>query len=181
VTSRRPLLALFSALGLAGLIGLLGLGTPAAAQAAAYPPASTGTFAVTAHPGTNRVTISGLGAKERATAIVAGHGAAPSVGPIKGTPATQTANLAVGKTDASGRITFKLVFAAGASGVYNVSVSTPDGRSESGSVTIPGKDGSSTAWGGARLALWIVWVAGIVVILGAIALLTSAVRRSHQR
>lgn len=166
-----------------GLAALFTLAVPFAAQAeaAGYPPASTGTFAVTAHVGSNQVTINGLGPKEKVTAIVSGHSQAPSVGPISGSPKTETANLSVGTTDASGSVTFDLVFASGASGVYNVSVSTPDGHSESGSVTIPSKNTSALNWTGARIALWVLWLAAACVVAGILALLVREVRRRAAR
>ncbi|MFC4243353.1 hypothetical protein ACFOYW_08200 [Gryllotalpicola reticulitermitis] len=171
---RRPFARVLAALGLASVIGFA---TPLAAQAASYPPASPGTFSVMAHPGTNRVTINGLGANAKVTALVSGRGPAPALGPISGSPKTQTANLAVGKTDAAGSVTFNLVFASGATGVYNVSVSTPDGHSVSGSMTIPSKSRNSLNWTGANIALWIVWLAGLFIIVGIIALLANIVRR----
>jgi hypothetical protein len=180
VTLRRPFARVLAALGLAGV---LSFATPLVAQAATatYPPASTGTFAVTAHPGSNRVTINGLGADAKVTAIVSGRGPAPSLTPIQASPKSGTANLSVGTTDASGSVTFNLVFASSASGVYNISVSTPDGHSVSGSVTIPSKNSSSLSWTGARIALWVLWLAGLFVIVGVIALVTTVVRRRAAR
>ena len=188
MTFRRPLSRAIAALGLATL---LSFAVPLAAQAApyppsgddpatraaSYPPASTGTFEVKAHPGTNRVTVNGLGKNADVTALVSGRGPAPSLGPSKGTPRTKTANLAVGKTDASGSVTFNLVFASDASGVYNISVSTPDGHSVSGSLTIPSPNASAFDWTGENIALWVVILAGAFVIAGIIALLVAVVRR----
>jgi len=157
---------------------LLTIGAPLSAHAATYPPASTGTFSVTAHAGANRITVNDLGADALATAIVSGSGAAPTVGEfVAGGARSATANLPLGYTDAQGSITFTLVFPKSAVGVYNASVSTPDGHSVSGVITVPGKSGSALAWTGTNIALWIVWLAGILIIIGVIALLISAARR----
>jgi hypothetical protein len=157
---------------------LLAIGAPLAAQATTYPPATTGTFSVTGHHGANRITINGLGPSAPATAIVSGTGAAPSLGELRaGGVRSVTANLAVGHTDAAGSLTFTLVFPADASGVYNASVSTPDGHSVSGVITIQDRSGSNLAWTGTNIALWVVWLAGIVIVLGIIALLIAAARR----
>jgi hypothetical protein len=169
---------------LAGVIAALALalGAPLAAQAVTYPPATTGTFSVTGHHGANRITINGLGASAPATALVSGTGAAPTLGELRaGGVRSAAANLAVGRTDAAGSLTFTLVFPADASGVYNASVSTPDGHSVSGVITIPDGSGSKLAWTGTNIALWVVWLAGIVIVLGVIALLIAGARRRARR
>lgn len=178
-------------LSVLGLSALIAAGTPLAAraassppasatpvaQAATYPPATTGTFEVTGHPGTNRVTINGLGENAEVTAIVSGRGPAPALGPISGTPTAHTVNLQAGKTDASGSVTFNLVFAQASSGVYNVSVSTPDGHSVSGSVTIPSPNTRALDWTGSNIALCAVILAGVFLMAGLVALLVAVVRR----
>lgn len=156
---------------------------PAAAAHAAetYPPASTGTFAHTAHAGANTLTVSGLGADARATALISGSGPAPALGVFRAVePAavrSLAANLAVGTTDAEGEVTFTLVFPERVSGIYNVSVSTPDGHSVSGAITLPSATGESLVRTGTNVALWVVWLAGIVVVIGVIAMLIAAARR----
>ncbi|HEY0248660.1 MAG TPA: hypothetical protein VGC45_10400 [Gryllotalpicola sp.] len=168
-----------AAVGLGAALAVAG--APVAAQAASYPPASTGTFAVTAHPGANAVTVTGLGADAPATALVSGNGLAPTLGQFTAAvPAVvpaATTNLALGRTDGSGAITFTLVFPEDVSGVYNISVSTPDGHSISGSITLPARSGGPLAWTGTNIALWVVWLAGILVVVGVIALLIAAARR----
>jgi hypothetical protein len=165
--------------GLGGLVlaAALVVGAPLAAHAASYPPASTGTFSVTAHPGANRVTVNGLGANARATAIISGGGPAPTLGTLHASVRAATANLVVGETDASGQVTFTLVFPSRAQGVYNASVSTPDGHSVSGAISIPTRAASPLALTGTNIALWVVWLAGILVVIGVIALLIAAARR----
>jgi hypothetical protein len=161
---------------------LLALAAPLAARAATYPPATTGTFSVIGHHGANRITVNGLGTNAPATAIVSGAGPAPTVAELRaGGARSEAANLPVGRTDAAGSLTFTLVFPAGASGAYNASVSTPDGHSVSGVITIPGRSGSKLAWTGTSIALWVVWLAGIVIILGMIALLVAGARRRARR
>jgi hypothetical protein len=167
------------------LIALAGLATAAAltvgagsaADAASYPPATTGTFAVTGHAGANRITIDGLGAKQPATALISGRGAAPTVADFRAGLRAETADLEVGTTDASGAVTFTLVFPREASGVYNVSLSTPDGHSVSGSVTLPAAATGPLALTGSNIAMWIVWLAGILVLIGIIAVLIASARR----
>ena len=174
------MLGLASLITVAGPLAAQAASYPAAAtapQTATYPPASPGTFSVTARPGSNPVTINGLGRDAEVTVLVSGRGPAPALGPIHGTPKAQTANLAVGKTDASGSITFSLVFASHASGVYNVSVSTPDGHSVSGSVTLPEKSTSPLNFTGTNIALWVVCLAGILIVVSIIGMLTSVIRR----
>lgn len=178
VTVLRRIGGVLAALGLAGL---LSVAVPAAAQAATYPPATTGTFSVTAHPGANRITVNGLGEKSRATAIISGNGPAPSLGQFDALARSETVNLSLGQTDASGSVTFTLVFPAHASGVYNASVSTPDGNSVSGVITVPSKSGNALAWTGTNIAMWVVWLAGILIIIGIIALLISTARRRARR
>jgi hypothetical protein len=184
---RRMLIGALAALGIAAAasLGLLGgaggLGAPVAARADSYPPATTGTFAVTAHPGANTVTVAGLGPQKTATAIISGNGPAPVLGEFRASVRAATANLAVGTTDASGAVTFTLVFPRAASGVYNVSVSTPDGHSVSGSITLPSSSSGALAWTGSNIAMWVVWLAGILMFLGVIALLIAAARRRRSR
>ncbi|MCL2515965.1 MAG: hypothetical protein FWD85_03945 [Microbacteriaceae bacterium] len=161
--------------------GALTTGGADAANAATYPPATTGTFAVTAHPGANTITVNGLGPSKPATAIISGTGPAPTLGAFDAAARSATVNLAVGETDASGSVTFTLVFPAKASGVYNASVSTPDGHSVSGVITVPGQNGSVLAWTGTNIALWIVWLAGALIIAGLIALIVSTARRRSGR
>ncbi|GAA4174896.1 hypothetical protein [Gryllotalpicola koreensis] len=169
-------------LGGLALAVALSVAAPLAAQAASYPPATTGTFAVTAHPGANHVTVNGLGANASATAIVSGSGPAPTLGEFRASAThAETANLVVGTTDAEGAVSFTLVFPADASGVYNASVSTADGHSVSGSITIPSHSSGPLAWTGSNIAMWVVWLAGILVILGLIALLIAAARRRRTR
>jgi hypothetical protein len=168
-------------LGGLALAVALSVAAPLAAQAASYPPATTGTFSVTAHAGANQVTVNGLGANAAATAIISGSGPAPTLGEFRASAAhAETANLVVGTTDAEGAVSFTLVFPADASGVYNASVSTADGHSVSGSITIPSHS-SRLAWTGSNIAMWVVWLAGILVILGLIALLIAAARRRRTR
>lgn len=164
-----------------GLAVALSIGAGTAAQAATYPPATTGTFSVTAHPGANRITVNNLGQSAPATAIISGSGPAPTLGDFDAAARTETTNLSIGQTDASGSVTFTLVFPARASGVYNASVSTPDGHSVSGVITVPNKSGSALAWTGTNIALWVVWLAGILIIIGIIALLISVARRRARR
>lgn len=168
-------------LGGLALAVALSVAAPLAAQAASYPPASTGTFSVTAHVGANHVTVNGLGAKSPATAIVSGSGPAPTLGTFHAAARAETTNLAVGSTDANGEVTFTLVFPSDASGVYNASVSTADGHSVSGSITIPSHSSGLLAWTGSNIALWVVWLAGILVLIGVIALLIAAARRRRSR
>jgi hypothetical protein len=171
--------------GLGGLVlaVALSVAAPLAAQAASYPPATTGTFSVTAHPGANHVTVNGLGPKSKATAIISGSGPAPTLGAFRagtagsGSVRAATANLALGTTDADGAITFTLVFPEHASGVYNASVLTADGHSVSGAITIPDGANGPLAWTGSNIAMWVVWLAGILVIVGVIALIIAAARR----
>jgi hypothetical protein len=171
------------AVAAAVVLGSLGAASaPAAAHAAeTYPPASTGTFAHTAHAGANSLTVSGLGADARATALISGSGPAPTLGVVRAAgPAAVhglAANLAVGTTDAEGEVTFTLVFPQRVSGIYNVSVSTPDGHSVSGAITLPSATGESLVRTGTNLALWVVWLAGILVVIGVIAMLIAAARR----
>ncbi|AYG04183.1 hypothetical protein D7I44_12005 [Gryllotalpicola protaetiae] len=160
-----------------GLALMLAIGVPLAAQAATYPPATTGTFSVTAHAGSNRITVNGLGPHAAATAIISGSGPAPTLGAFDAAVRSATVNLAVGQTDADGSVAFTLVFPDDAVGVYNASVSTPDGHSVSGVITVPSKSGSALAWTGTNIAMWVVWLAGILVALGIAALVIAAVRR----
>ena len=164
-------------LGGLALAVALSVAAPLAAQATSYPPASTGTFAVTAHAGANQVTVDGLGANAAATAIVSGSGPAPTLGEFRAAVRGETTNLTVGTTDANGAVTFTLVFPDNASGVYNASVSTADGHSVSGSITIPARSSGPLAWTGSNIALWVVWLAGILVFIGIITLLIAARRR----
>lgn len=168
-----------AALALGGVVAAMALavGAASAAQAASYPPATTGTFAVTGHVGANRITVAGLGANQPATALISGRGAAPTVADFRAGVRAETADLAVGTTDASGAVTFTLVFPRGASGVYNLSLSTRNGHSVSGSVTLPAAATGPLALTGSNIAMWIVWLAGILVLIGIIAVLIASARR----
>ncbi|WP_022882713.1 hypothetical protein [Gryllotalpicola ginsengisoli] len=154
--------------------GLL-VAAPAAANAATtYPPATTGTFAFTASPGSNDFTVTGLDPNEEASGIISGTGSLPTVGAF----AAAATTLDLGQTSSSGTLHFTLVFPSDASGVYNLSISTPGGASASGYITIAGTALAST---GSTIQWWIVWVAGIIVVLGIAAVVTSTVRRRRTR
>lgn len=135
---------------------------PRPSSPAAYPPATTGTFSLTAKRGPNRFTISGLTPNATATAEISGTGALP--GAAKGSAVT----LVLGRTDSTGRLTFALDFPSGASGIYNVSVLTPGSVAAAGVVTIEGTVASSeTVTPGTPYALWFV-IGGAVIVVGAI-------------
>ena len=175
---------LAKALATLGAAAVLAVGGAVAADAAQYPPASTGTFAVTAHPGANSITVDGLGKRKPATALISGAGPAPALGEFAAGHShvrADTANLAVGTTDSAGAVTFTLVFPREASGIYNISVSTADGHSVSGSISLPSRIAGPLAFTGSNIAMWVVWFAGILVLLGIIALLIAAARRRRSR